>query len=630
MLERIREGSQGPWAMVIIALIVLSFVFAGVGSYLTSSGSASVATVNGEEISAQELERAYQNQRAQMESQFGENIAQLFSSEQYLSDFRRNVLDRLIAEKLIQQQAQNMGLRVSDDQIRETIVQMPEFQFAGQFDNDRFQAILRQNGFQVADFRDYLRIQMTQNQLAAALNNSEFALNGEAERANALQLQTRDAQYVMIDSNTFVSSIEVTEEDIDAYYQNNITAFDTDEQVKLAYVKLSVDDVKRRVSVDEEAVRAYYDANIEGYGQEEERRVSHILIENSEDADAAKAKAESLLAELKEGAGFALLAQKHSDDTFSGELGGDLDFITPGMMDDAFDDAAFALANVGDYTDVVETEFGFHIIKLTELKAAETQSFEEVAAEIRDTLTTDKALEEYFELQNMMAEIAFEVPDTLEDVANAVDVPMQESELFSRNTVPADLNSPALTDIAFSSELIDEGVNSDIIELDDETVIVVRVTEHLPQRTQTLDEVRESIVVAVQAQKAQQAAQTWATSVVEAIKAGESIDEALSEKSLAWATAKAVARSGSTLNTSVVEKLFTLSMDDDKRVDLVSTAAGDVAIVKLDAVNAAPALSAELADSLKPRLAQMQGQRVYQQFIDALRAEADITVSEAL
>ena len=139
--------------MAIIALIVLSFVFAGVGSYLTSSGTTAVATVNGEEISAQELERAYQSQRAQMESQYGESIAQLFSSEQYLADFRRNVLDRLIAEKLIQQQATDMGLRVSDQQIRETILQMPEFQFGGQFDNERFQAILRQNGFQVADFR---------------------------------------------------------------------------------------------------------------------------------------------------------------------------------------------------------------------------------------------------------------------------------------------------------------------------------------------------------------------------------------------------------------------------------------------------------------------------------------------
>jgi peptidyl-prolyl cis-trans isomerase D len=630
MLERIREGSQGPWAMAIIALIVLSFVFAGVGSYLTSSGTTAVATVNGEEISAQELERAYQNQRAQMESQFGESIAQLFSSEQYLADFRRNVLDRLIAEKLIQQQAQDMGLRVSDEQIRETIVQMPEFQFGGQFDNERFQAILRQNGFQVADFRNYLRTQMTQNQLTAALTNSAFSLDGEVELANALQRQTRDAKYAVVSSSAFADSVEVTDADVEAFYNNNIASFDTEEQVKLAYVKLSVDDLKDRVSVDEQAVRTYYDNNINSYGKEEERRVSHILIDAGDDADAARKKAQSLKAELDNGADFAALAEANSDDTFSAENGGDLDFITPEMMDPAFDEAAFGLENVGDVSDVVETEFGFHIIKLTELREAQIKSFDEVADEIRDTLLYDAAMEKYFELQNTMAEIAFEVPDTLEDVANAVDLPVQESVLFSRNTAPVELSSPAVLDVAFSSQLVDEGLNSDIIELDDENIVVVRVTEHLPQRTQSLDEVREGIEASVKADKAKEAAEAWAFDIAQQVRAGESVDDALAAKSVTWETAQAVPRAGGTLARAIVDTLFSLSLEGEKKVDVATTVNGDVAVVELEAVNAAPVLDAELGESLKQRLAQMQGQRVYQQYIEALRAKADVTVSAAL
>lgn len=630
MLERIREGSQGPWAMAIIALIVLSFVFAGVGSYLTSSGTTAVATVNGEEISAQELERAYQNQRAQMESQFGESIAQLFSSEQYLADFRRNVLDRLIAEKLIQQQAQDMGLRVSDEQIRETIVQMPEFQFGGQFDNERFQAILRQNGFQVADFRNYLRTQMTQNQLTAALTNSAFSLDGEVELANALQRQTRDAKYAIVSSSAFADSVEVTDADVEAFYNNNIASFDTEEQVKLAYVKLSVDDLKDRVSVDEQAVRTYYDNNINSYGKEEERRVSHILIDAGDDADAAREKAQSLKAELDNGADFAALAEANSDDTFSAENGGDLDFITPEMMDPAFDEAAFGLENVGDVSDVVETEFGFHIIKLTELREAQIKSFDEVADEIRDTLLYDAAMEKYFELQNTMAEIAFEVPDTLEDVANAVDLPVQESVLFSRNTAPVELSSPAVLDAAFSSQLVDEGLNSDIIELDDENIVVVRVTEHLPQRTQSLDEVREGIEASVKADKAKEAAEAWAFDIAQQVRSGESVDDALAAKSVTWETAQAVPRAGGTLARAIVDTLFSLSLEGENKVDVATTVNGDVAVVELEAVNAAPVLDAELGESLKQRLAQMQGQRVYQQYIEALRAKADVTVSAAL
>lgn len=630
MLERIREGSQGPWAMAIIALIVLSFVFAGVGSYLTSSGTTAVATVNGEEISAQELERAYQNQRAQMESQFGESIAQLFSSEQYLADFRKNVLDRLIAEKLIQQQAAEMGLRVSDKQIRETITQMPEFQFGGQFDNERFQAILRQNGFQVADFRDYLRIQMTQNQLTAALTNSSFALDGEVEQANALQRQTRDAKYAMVNTDAFADSVEVTDADVDAFYNNNIASFDTQEQIKLAYVKLSVEDLKSRVSVDDDAVRTYYDNNISSYGKEEERRVSHILIDAGEDADAARQKAESLKAELDNGADFAALAEANSDDTFSAENGGDLDFITPEMMDPAFDEAAFALQNVGDVSGVVETDFGFHIIKLTDLREAQVKSFDEVAAEIRDTLLYDAAMEKYFELQNTMAEIAFEVPDTLEDVSGAVDLPVQETELFSQNTAPAELSAPALLEVAFSPELIEEGLNSDIIELDDENIVVVRVVEHLPQRTQSLDEVRASIEASVKAEKAKEAAEAWVFEIAQKVRAGESVDDILAAKSVTWETAAAVPRAGGTLARAIVDTLFSLALEGDDKVDVATTASGDVAIVELEAVNPAPVLEAELGESLRQRLAQVEGQRLYQQYVDALRAKADVTVSAAL
>ena len=630
MLERIREGSQGPWAMAIIALIVLSFVFAGVGSYLTSPGTSAVATVNGEEISAQELDRAYQNQRAQMESQFGESVAQLFSSEEYLANFRRNALDRLIAEKLIQQQATELGLRVSDEQIRETIVQMPEFQFGGQFDNERFQTILRQNGFSPTDFRNYLRIQMTQNQLAAALTTSAFSLDSEVELANTLQRQTRDAKYAVVSADAFADSVEVSEEDIDAFYNNNIASFDTEEKVKLAYVKLSVEDLKSRVSVDEDAVRTYYENNLASYGKEEERRVSHILIESGDDVDAARAEIEALKAQLDDGADFATLASENSDDTFSAENGGDLDFITPEMMDAAFDEAAFSLESVGDISDIVETDFGFHIIKLTDINEAQTKSFEEVADDIRDSLLYDQAMEKYFELQNTLAEIAFEVPDTLEDAANAVNLPVQETAMFSRTSAPESVNSPAVLEVAFSPELIDERVNSDIIEIDDENIVAVRVIEHEPQRTQSLGEVRESIEASVKATKAQEAAEAWARDVASKVRAGDDVSSLLSEKSVSWETAQAVARNSNNLASAVVETLFTLAPEGDGSIDVATTVNGDVAVVQLEGVNDAPVLEAELGNSLKERLGQMNGQRMYEQYIEALRSQAEVTVAESI
>ncbi|GEA11842.1 SurA N-terminal domain-containing protein [Alteromonas sp. KUL49] len=628
MLERIREGSQGPWAMAVIVLIVLSFVFAGVGSYLTSSGSNAVASVNGDEISAQELERAYQNQRAQMEAQFGQAVGQLFSSEQYLSDFKKNVLDRLIAEKLIQQQAIEMGLRVSENQIRETILEMPEFQYAGQFDNERFQAILRQNGFTVTDFKDYLRTQMTQNQLAAAMNSSSFSLPSETELANALQQQTRDGKYLLVDASLFNSDVEVTEDEIAAYYDENIATFDTEEEVKLAYVMLSVNDLVGRAVVEDGDALTYYENNVASYSTEEERRVSHILVELGDDADAARARAEGILAKLNAGEDFAEVAKSDSDDTFSAESGGDLSFIT--KTDEVFEEAAFGIANVGEYTDIVETDFGLHIIQLTEIKPEDVTPFVDVEREITDTLLRDAALEEFYAQQTLMAELAFEVPDTLEDVANAVELPVVETVSFTRTTVPFEINVPAVVEAAFSSELVSEGVNSDLIELDDETVLVARVVEHTPQRTKALDEVSEEITAVLLVEKSQELARSWVSDLIPALVAGESVDAFLEEKSLVWEVAEGVGRTGSTINRSIVETLFTLALEGEKAYEVTSTSTGGVALVALTSVSEAAEIDEATQVSLALQLSQLQGQRVYEQYIDALRAQSDVKVLTAL
>ena len=202
--------------------------------------------------------------------------------------------------------------------------------------------------------------------------------------------------------------------------------------------------------------------------------------------------------------------------------------------------------------------------------------------------------------------------------------------MFSRNTAPADLSSPGLLDVAFSSELVEEGLNSDIIELDDETVVVARVVEHQPQRTQSLDEVREGIEASVKAEKSREAAEAWAFDVAQKVRAGESVESELSAKSVSWQTATNVQRAGGTLSRALVDTLFSLALEGDDKIDVATTVNGDVAVVMLEGVNPAPTLESELGESLKQRLAQVQGQRVYQQYIEALRASADVTISEAL
>ena len=624
MLEKIREGSQGFWAIAILGLVILSFVFAGVGGYISSTGDEAAAKVNGDEISVTTLERAYQNERARLESQFGEAFSALAADADYLREFRQSVLDRLIGDKLIEQTATKLGLRVSEAQIREAVANMPEFQIGGQFNNDRFQAVIRQAGFQSNTFKDYMRTEMTRQQVTRALLGSEFSLPGEAQSAHLLQQQTRDAKYLIIPSAPFAEQVTLTDEELNTYYQANLANYDTEEQVSVEYVELRTSDILPSIDANEEEAQTFYQQNMANYKNDEERRASHILIEFGEDKDAALAQAQDVLVKVNSGEDFAELAKTNSADTFSAENGGDLDWFGEGVMDPAFEEATFALANVGDVSDVVESAFGFHIIKLTDVKAEEITPFEQIKDEILQQVKMDKAAEEFFALQQRMAEVAFESPDSLEDVAAEVNAEIKESTLFTRNSAPQPVNGTAALSAAFSDEVLLEKVNSDLIEVADDHVLVLRVKQHEVERTRTLEEVKGEIETALRGEKAQQLAKEWADALLASINASEDVSAQLAEKSLEWAEEQGVNRFGTALNRDIAEELFKLAPESNKAV--VEMNNGDVGLVELVKVNEAENAPEQQLVSLQQRLQSSRSQLMFSDLIESLRAKAEITM----
>ena len=626
MLQNIREGIQGPWAIGIVALIVVSFVFTGVGSYISSSNTTAVAIVNGEEIEASTLDTAYQNERSRLQSQYGEAVNSLFASESYINQFRADILERLINEKLVAQKASELGLRVSDVQIKQTIAQMPEFQTAGSFDNDQYTRALSRAGFTPSDFAEYMRAQMTQQQLDQALRGTGFSLSHQVSRILSLQEQTRDANTIEIDISQYQESITLSDEEIKAYYDNNLSSFDTEEQVKLAYITLSVSDLKPKFSASEEEIAQLYQDNIDAYTSTEVRSIAHILIESADDAKAAKAKAEEVLAKLSAGEDFAALAQSYSDDIVSAEVGGDLDQISRGDYSEAFEDAAFGLSEVGDTSDIVETEFGFHIIKLTELNPSVITPLQDVRAQLKQDVITDKATDEYFSLQNEMSRLAFEEPDSLEAVAQAVGRPIIETAFFEAGQLPPGVNYPQLNDIAFSSELIDERVNSELIELSNDLLMVARVAEHKPQRTRTLEEVTAQIESALKAEKAQAQALTYARDIQEAIFNNEDTSALLAQHDVSWTEHKGLTRNSTDVPREMLASIFTLSTNVESNTAVVSTLSGNVGIVQLTAVHLTTNFDEALVESTKQRIANAQTQQTYQNFVDALRASAEVEI----
>lgn len=628
MLEKIREGSQGPVAKVILGAVILSFALAGIGSYLGQTTEQPVAEVNGIKISQTEFSRAFQNERSRLEQQFGEYFTQIAADPTYMAQIRQGVIDRLVQQELQSQLATELGLRVSDESIRQTILELPYFKIGDQFNNDRYLQVIRQMNFQPDSFREYLRDDMTRSQLVSAVAGTDFALQNELKSAIALQQQTRSIDYLVIDKQAMQADVDVTDQEVADYYELNAGQFLSPELISVNYIELDADDIDV-ASVSEDDVKAYYEQSKAQYVEPEKRRVSHILIDNSEDDDAAKAKAESLLAQLNAGADFAQLAESSSDDIVSAEMGGDLEWIERDVMEPAFEDAAFALQNKGDYSDVVASEFGYHIIKLTDIQSQQVKPYDAVKADLRAELEQAEKVDAFYEKQTEMGALAFEISDRLDDAAEVAGVEVQSTPLLALTALPEPLNNPAVITALSSVELLEDKVNSEVIELGNEHVIVVRVNEHQPAATKALSEVSEQIKTRLVNEKASDLAKEKARTLFAQIKDGKSLNDVAAEQSLSVRQESQLTRESFAVSPAIVTQVFKMAHPRDGAVyDVVNLNNGDAAIVALNSVTDAP-----VSDSIEPQMKQnitmAQAQKNYTVFIESLKQQAELNVPKA-
>jgi peptidyl-prolyl cis-trans isomerase D len=624
MLESIRESSQGIVAKIILGFIILTFAVAGIGSY-TNNADTSVAEVNGEKISQADFDKAYQAQRNRMVQQFGDMFDTLSSNAEYMANFRDSIIDSLINERLVDQITDGMSLRVSDRRIKKTIREMPEFQVEGKFDNNRYLAIINQAGFyQSSNFRDYLRTEMRRRQLTQSLIASEFSLPYQEQQITELQNQLRDFRYASLSSAQFEQDIEVNETEINEYYLANQNRYQNQEKIKVDFIALDVNDIALNVEVTDEDIERYYQENIANYKQDEQRRISHILIEFGDDEAVAKNQIEQLSKQLSDGAEFAALATEFSADTFSGENGGDLEWLEPGVMEEAFEKAAFALSTVGSVSDVVKTDFGFHLIKLTDFKAEQLTALASIAEELKVTVSKQKAEDKFFELQQEMARLSFEFPDSLDDAASAIDSEVQTSDWLSRLGNAAPFNSPKVIEAVFSDLIISDQVNSDIIEVSDTLAIVLRANQYQQANVKPLSEVSELIKQSLIGQKASDKARILADELLSSFKAGDDISEKLSANNSAFEVKVDIARQGSDTDGSIVTEAFKLPHPSEGKVSASTVLLnnGDLAIVELQAVKLG---DVEPAANFAQQQTQQLAQISYQSFVDTLRLTAEIT-----
>ncbi|UPW16953.1 SurA N-terminal domain-containing protein [Agarivorans sp. TSD2052] len=625
MLEKLREGSQGPVAKIILGLVILSFALAGVGSYIATPSEQLAAEVNGEAISRAEFDQAYQNERSRLEGQYGAAFNQLAADPAYMAQFRQNVLDRMVSERLLNQAAEKYGLRVSDAQVKSQILNMPEFQVDGRFDNDRYLAVLYRANLQPSQFRDLIRNDLTRQQLQQALLGSEFALPSEAEMLVKLNQQTRDVRYVTVPVENFAQQQAPSEEDLKAYYEERKNTFQTEESVDVEYIVVDTSKIAEGVVVDEQDIQQFYDANSQSYTQAEKRKVAHIQISFTDDEAADKAKAEALLVKINQGEDFAALAAEASDETFSAENGGELGWFESGVLPTEFDSALFALANEGDVSEVVKTESGFHLIKLIEIETAQVKPLDDVKVQISQRLQQEQAQNTFYEQAQRLAEVSFEIPDSLVDVASETGLTVETVKGLTRSSANALLNQPQVINQLFNPDFIAEGLNSDAIQLEDDSSVVVRVMAHQAAEIKPFEEVEAQIAEGLTQSRSNKAAQDYADSLIAALQSGEGLDGLLYEQNLQVDSKVKVSRDSQDFEPQVIRHLFMMAKpSEQKAASRIATMNGDQLVLQVTAVNDQDTVAPVETERWLEQLSSIKVEASYQVLINVLKSKAEI------
>lgn len=611
-MDRIREGSTGLVVKIILGLIIFSFVFAGVGSYLVGGSQPLAAKVGEREITRNDFEQVYQNERNRMQSQLGEYFSTLLGDPAYVEQFRKSVLDRMVNDALLDNQAQSLGLRVSDEQIRQAIISMPQFQKDGKFDEEIYNISLRRAGFSSDSFAEYLRQDLVRNQLILALESTEFTLDSEVQAQGALEAQQREIRTITLDTVEFAKKATVTDEEIQTYYDENKQQFVRPEQVKVSYIELSGNALKEQAPITDEEIQTYYNQNKDKYSTQEKREVSHILI-NGDEADA-----NAVLARLDAGEDFATVAKEESQDIPTAKEGGSLGWIERGVIDPEFEDAAFQLVNIGDHSGVVKSAFGYHIIQLDGIEAPKTKALAKVSAEIKTFLVDEHAADAFYSLQSELAEKAFESPDSLDDAAEAVNAKIVTSDFFSQADAPEVLSNSSVLQAIYSPEVKEDGLNSDVIEIAPEHIVVVRVEDVREEMVLPLDEVKSAVVARLSQSKGEQKALELAQGVISALDKGEV--NYLSDNELSFTKARMITRADELAND--VYRLQKPEQGQSTYAQVIDRQ-GNHVIVALDGV--LELSNDAMAEQVSTRLLRTQTQQDLTATLDTLKASSDIS-----
>ncbi|WP_066963788.1 SurA N-terminal domain-containing protein [Microbulbifer sp. Q7] len=626
MLQSMRDNLKGTAAIIVAAFFGFIMVIGGIDFFTGASGGSAdqVADVNGEKISNLDLQRAIQNRRSMIESQYGENVpADLLTDEQ----LRGPVLQQLVNSSVMRQAAMDRGMVMSPTSVDREIVQMPGFQVNGQFDQQMYLNGLRRMGYSPAGFRQLLEQEMVMQQYIGSVADSAFATRAEAEEVVSVSMEERDFDYLTLSAAPLLGDIQLSDAEVQTYYDENQQDFQRPEQVAIEYIELTPEQFAANIDVAEEDLRAQYEQEVKNFQANIRRHAAHILIEG--DDEAAQEKVGQVQEKLSGGADFAALAKEYSDDFVSRDEGGDVGFTSGDVFPEAFEDA-LANLEVGEVSGAVKTEAGTHFIKLIEVADAEPPSFEERKAAIAARLRNAEAEREFVGAISRLGDLAYNA-ESLAGPAEELGVRVQKSPLFSRQGGAGITAEGKVIEAAFSPEVKEDGNTSDVLDLSENHSVVLKVVDHKPAGVKPLEEVKEQIVERLKRVKASEQLASKAASLKEQAQSGEPLQDLASAEGLTLETSDKTRRGGFGVRGEVVNHVFGMDAPKPgaKNLQQFVLNTGDVVVVQLRDVRAGDLSrqSKEQREALMEQLASMQGAAELAAVQRYLSSKADIELS---
>jgi len=626
MLVLIRDKATGWVAGVIVGLLVISFAFWGVSFYSGQAGKLNVAKVNDVDISFQSFQRSFVQLRKKMQSVLGDSLS--LEEDTFI---KNQTIEKLIESELINQLVIDSGLNITNERLVESIKNIEFFRNEEGFDRIKYERSINSIGMAPSIFEAQLRMDLLSNQLQAGFFETTFILESELENILRLESQSRDVTYTILSLPSFIEDGEISDSNIDIFYQANPNLFTQSEQVKVAYLELNIKELAKDIETNEEVLRNFYNDNKGDYDVVGQRSIRKLFVKTGEKAtNENKNKAEAVITSAlelaNEGKDFVEIVEQSTGETleFSEHT-----FMSKGIMGKEIDEFLFN-SEEGMVSKVIETKEGFNIVKVVEIRGGSENKYENSTQKVKEDYKNKQAELQFFELSDQLITLSYENSDNLEIAADAIDKEIINTDYFARdNDLEGLLSDPLIISKSFDPELISSGNNSDAIELSDNHIVVLRVIEHKEVVTKPLEDVRDEVIASIRLKLAREKTNETGDRIVAELKSGVNPESIISHSGIEWTTTEKVKRDDMFINRAILRSIFEAGKPNSNEPIITSQrlGSGDYAIiVVLNAYNETLEVDEELKKRTDLKLRRTLSTNEWQDLLRDVRNNTNIRI----